>query len=160
MGLNSPLDYLSLTQVLESYWNLGAGILLLLVALWVIPRNTRAMAQMVEGLLSGSFLPQFQSQISRVIGKEKISERDVREVFDKESLQPQLSELSKREREILALMAQGKSNAGIAKTLYITEGSVEKHISNILLKLGLPVEEESHRRVLAVLKYLGIEKPT
>lgn len=160
MGLNSPLDYLSLTQVLESYWNLGAGILLLLVALWVIPRNTRAMAQMVEGLLSGSFLPQFQSQISRVIGKEKISERDVREVFDKESLQPQLSELSKREREILSLMAQGKSNAGIAKALYITEGSVEKHISSILLKLGLPVEEENHRRVLAVLKYLGIEKPT
>lgn len=160
MGLNSPLDYLSLTQVLESYWNLGAGILLLLVALWVIPRNTRAMAQMVEGLLSGSFLPQFQSQISRVIGKEKISERDVREVFDKESLQPQLSELSKREREILSLMAQGKSNAGIAKALYITEGSVEKHISSILLKLGLPVEEENHRRVLAALKYLGIEKPT
>ena len=126
----------------------------------VIPRNTRAMAQMVEGLLSGSFLPQFQSQISRVIGKEKISERDVREAFDKESLQPQLSELSKREREILSLMAQGKSNAGIAKALYITEGSVEKHISSILLKPGLPVEEENHRRVLAVLKYLGIEKPT
>lgn len=57
-------------------------------------------------------------------------------------------------------MAQGKSNAGIAKALYITEGSVEKHISSILLKLGLPVEEENHRRVLAVLKYLGIEKPT
>ena len=57
-------------------------------------------------------------------------------------------------------MAQGKSNAGIAKALYITEGSVEKHISNILLKLGLSVEVESHRRVLAVLKYLGIEKPS
>ncbi len=109
---------------------------------------------------SGSFLPQVQSQISKFVGKEKISERDVREAMDKESLQPQLSELSKREREILSLMAQGKSNAGIAKALYITEGSVEKHISNILLKLGLPVEEESHRRVLAVLKYLGIEKPS
>ena len=145
---------------LDSYWNLGAGILLVLVAFWVIPRNTRAMAQMVEGLLSGSFLPQIQNQISKFVGKEKISERDVREAMDKESLQPQLSELSKREREILALMAQGKSNAGIAKTLYITEGSVEKHISNILLKLGLPVEEESHRRVLAVLKYLGIERPS
>lgn len=145
---------------LESYWNLGVGILLVLVALWVIPRNTRAMARMVEGLLSGSFLPQVQNQISRFVGKEKISERDVREAMDKESLQPQLSELSKREREILSLMAQGKSNAGIAKALYITEGSVEKHISNILLKLGLSVEVESHRRVLAVLKYLGIEKPS
>ena len=145
---------------LESYWNLGAGILFVLLALWVIPRNTRAMAQMVEGLLSGSYLPQIQNQISRFIRKKQISERDVREAMDKESLQPQLSELSKREREILSLMAQGKSNAGIAKALYITEGSVEKHISNILLKLGLPVEEENHRRVLAVLKYLGIEKPS
>jgi len=145
---------------LESYWNLGAGILFVLLALWVIPRNTRAMAQMVEGLLSGSYLPQIQNQISRFIRKKQISERDVREAFDKESLQPQLSELSKRERGILSLMAQGKSNAGIAKALYITEGSVEKHISSILLKLGLPVEEENHRRVLAVLKYLGIEKPT
>lgn len=145
---------------LESYWNLGVGILLVLVALWVIPRNTRAMARMVEGLLSGSFLPQVQNQISRFVRKTKISERDVREAMDKESLQSQLSELSKREREILSLMAQGKSNAGIAKALYITEGSVEKHISNILLKLGLSVEVESHRRVLAVLKYLGIEKPS
>lgn len=145
---------------LESYWNLGVGILLVLVALWVIPRNTRAMARMVEGLLSGSFLPQVQNQISRFVRKTKISERDVREAMDKECLQPQLSELSKREREILSLMAQGKSNAGIAKALYITEGSVEKHISNILLKLGLSVEVESHRRVLAVLKYLGIEKPS
>ena len=85
-----------------------------------------------------------------------MSEREIREAMDKESLQPQLSELSKREREILALMAQGKSNSGIAKVLYITEGSVEKHISSILNKLDLAVEEENHRRVLAVLKYLGI----
>ena len=145
---------------LESYWNLGAGILFVLLALWVIPRNTRAMAKIVEGLLSGTFMPQIQNQISRFTGKRQISERDVREAMDKESLQPQISELSKREREILSLMAQGKSNSGIAKSLYITEGSVEKHISNILLKLGLTVEEENHRRVLAVLKYLGIEKPT
>ena len=87
---------------LESYWNLGAGILFVLLALWVIPRNTRAMAKIVEGLLSGTFMPQIQNQISKFVGKEKISERDVREAMDKESLQPQLSELSKREREILA----------------------------------------------------------
>lgn len=144
---------------LGSYWNLAAGFVLVLMALWIIPRKARALARIVEGLLSGTYLPQIQNQFARAVGNKKISERDVREAMDKESLQPQLSELSKREREILALMAQGKSNAGIAKTLYITEGSVEKHISNILLKLGLPVEEENHRRVLAVLKYLGIEKP-
>ena len=76
--------------------------------------------------------------------------------MDSELLQNQLADLSEREKEILALMAQGKSNAGIAKILYLAEGSVEKHISSILSKLGLPVEENSHRRVLAVLKYLGI----
>ena len=54
-------------------------------------------------------------------------------------------------------MAQGKSNSGIAKSLYITEGSVEKHISSILSKLELNAEADSHRRVLAVLKYLGID---
>jgi DNA-binding NarL/FixJ family response regulator len=55
-------------------------------------------------------------------------------------------------------MAEGKSNAGIAKSLYITEGSVEKHVSSILSKLGLTVEAENHRRVLAVLTYLGLNK--
>lgn len=156
-------DALSTTGLnwnLGSYWNLAAGFVFVLLALWIIPRNTRAMAQIVEGLLSGTYLPQIQNQLARLVRKKQISERDVREAMDKESLQPQISELSKREREILALMAQGRSNAGIAKALYITEGSVEKHISNILLKLGLPVEEENHRRVLAVLKYLGIEKPS
>jgi DNA-binding CsgD family transcriptional regulator len=144
---------------LGSYWNLAAGFILVLIVLWIIPRNARAMARLVEGLLSGTYLPTIQNQFARSFKNKQISERDVREAMDKESLQPQLSELSMREREILALMAQGKSNAGIAKALYITEGSVEKHISNILLKLGLPVEEENHRRVLAVLKYLGIDAP-
>jgi len=66
-----------------------------------------------------------------------------------------LQSLTAREREILALMAQGKSNFGIASTIFITEGSVEKHISNIMNKLGLATEETSHRRVLAVIRYLN-----
>jgi DNA-binding NarL/FixJ family response regulator len=73
-----------------------------------------------------------------------------------QELSKDLKELSNREREILALMAQGKTNAGIAKTLYITEGSVEKHISNILNKLGIDGGDDTHRRVAAVLKYLGL----
>jgi len=104
-------------------------------------------------------LPQFEIFLNKFKGRRQVSEREVREAMDKESLQPKLSELSNREREILALMAQGKSNAGIAKSLYITEGSVEKHISNILSKLELKAGDENHRRVLAVLTYLGI-KPT
>jgi len=141
----------------SSYWYLLLGAVAFVLAVWVIPRNARAMAQMTEGLLSGTYLPRIQLELSeRFASKKKVSEKDVREAMDQESLQGPLSELSRREREILALMAQGKSNSGIAKVLYLTEGSVEKHISNILSKLGLTVEENNHRRVLAVLKYLGI----
>jgi DNA-binding NarL/FixJ family response regulator len=65
-----------------------------------------------------------------------------------------LQQLSDREREVLALMAEGRSNAGIAHRLYITEGTVEKHIRSILARMRLPDTEEDHRRVLAVLAYL------
>ncbi|HEX5949684.1 MAG TPA: response regulator transcription factor [Actinomycetota bacterium] len=63
-------------------------------------------------------------------------------------------ELTPREREVLALMAEGMSNAGIAARLVVTEGAVEKHISSIFTKLGLQPTEQVHRRVLAVLTYL------
>lgn len=63
-------------------------------------------------------------------------------------------ELTPREREVLALMAEGMSNAGIASRLVVTEGAVEKHISSIFTKLGLQPTEQVHRRVLAVLTYL------
>jgi len=142
---------------LSSHWFLLAGVLLVALALWIIPRNARAMAGVTEGLLSGTYLPQVETKLKSVRGVKKVSERAIRDAMDKESLQPQLAELSSREREILALMAQGKSNAGIAKSLYITEGSVEKHVSNILSKLDLKIDGENHRRVLAVLKYLGID---
>jgi DNA-binding NarL/FixJ family response regulator len=65
-----------------------------------------------------------------------------------------LAELSPREREVLGLMAEGKTNAGIAKQLWVTEKTVETHVSSILGKLGLPVSPEAHRRVLAVVTYL------
>jgi DNA-binding NarL/FixJ family response regulator len=65
-----------------------------------------------------------------------------------------LSGLSPREREVLALMAEGRSNAAIAATLVISEGAVEKHVANIFTKLDLPVSQSDHRRVLAVLRFL------
>ena len=65
-----------------------------------------------------------------------------------------LAALSSREREVLALMAEGRSNAGIARRLWVTEGTVEKHVRSILAKLGLPETDEDHRRVLAVLAFL------
>jgi serine/threonine-protein kinase PknK len=65
-----------------------------------------------------------------------------------------LDVLSPREREVLALMAEGRSNSGIAQKLCVTEGTVEKHIGNILMKLRLPETDDMHRRVLAVLTFL------
>jgi DNA-binding NarL/FixJ family response regulator len=66
-----------------------------------------------------------------------------------------LSQLTSREREVLALMAEGRSNSAIAASLVVTQRAVEKHITSIFLKLGLPATDADHRRVLAVLRYLG-----
>jgi DNA-binding NarL/FixJ family response regulator len=65
-----------------------------------------------------------------------------------------LSVLSAREQEVLMLMAEGRSNAGIARRLWVTEGTVEKHVRSILTKLNLPETGDDHRRVRAVITYL------
>jgi DNA-binding NarL/FixJ family response regulator len=67
-----------------------------------------------------------------------------------------LAELSSREREVLALMAEGRSNSGIARLLWVTEGTVEKHVQSILRKLRLPGSADDHRRVLAVIRFLSV----
>jgi serine/threonine-protein kinase PknK len=65
-----------------------------------------------------------------------------------------LAVLSAREHEVIGLMAEGRSNAGIARRLWVTEGTVEKHVRSIMAKLELPETDEDHRRVLAVLRFL------
>jgi DNA-binding NarL/FixJ family response regulator len=67
-----------------------------------------------------------------------------------------LEDLTPREHEVLALMAEGHTNSAIAERLVVTGGAVEKHVHNVFLKLGLPPTEQQHRRVLAVLTYLGV----
>jgi DNA-binding NarL/FixJ family response regulator len=69
-----------------------------------------------------------------------------------------LVELTPREREVLALMAEGRSNAGIARRLWVTEGTVAKHVHSILAKLRLPEADDDHRRVLAVVMFLRGQK--
>ena len=78
----------------------------------------------------------------------------VQELFVRKQRGDPLSELSPRELEVLALMAEGRSNAGIAKQLWLAEGSVEKHVKSILGKLDIHATADDHRRVLAVVTYL------
>jgi DNA-binding NarL/FixJ family response regulator len=82
----------------------------------------------------------------------------VAQLFSRQSSGP-LEGLTPREVEVLGLMAEGRSNAGIAEALVLTVGAVEKHIANILMKLRLPPSESDHRRVLAVLAYLQDQEP-
>jgi DNA-binding NarL/FixJ family response regulator len=98
----------------------------------------------------------FLDTLERVIaGGSVVDPALVQELFEAQRRKDPLGVLSSREREVLQLMAEGRSNAGIAKKLWITEGTVEKHVSSILTKLGLPETEDDHRRVLAVVRFLG-----
>lgn len=99
---------------------------------------------------------EFLDTLERVIaGGSVVDPALVQELFAAQRREDPLGVLSSREREVLQLMAEGRSNAGIAKKLWITEGTVEKHVSSILTKLGLPETEDDHRRVLAVVRFLG-----
>jgi serine/threonine-protein kinase PknK len=78
----------------------------------------------------------------------------VKELLDTQRRHDPLAVLSEREQEVLALMAEGRSNGGIARTLWVTETTVQKHVQHILTKLQLPPSSDDHRRVLAVLTWL------
>jgi DNA-binding NarL/FixJ family response regulator len=80
----------------------------------------------------------------------------VQELIQAQRRNDPLAGLSPREREVLALMAEGRSNAGIGRRLWVSEGTVEKHVRSILAKLNLPEAEDDHRRVLAVVTYLEV----
>jgi DNA-binding NarL/FixJ family response regulator len=81
----------------------------------------------------------------------------VRDLVSAHRSQDRLSDLTPREHEVLGLMAEGRSNAGIARLLVVTEATIEKHVHSILAKLRLSETEEDHRRVLAVIAFLGAQ---
>lgn len=99
---------------------------------------------------------EFLETLDRIVaGGSVVDPALVQELMNAQRREDPLGVLSSREREVLASMAEGRSNAGIARQLWITEGTVEKHVSSILMKLGLPETEDDHRRVLAVVRFLG-----
>jgi DNA-binding NarL/FixJ family response regulator len=98
---------------------------------------------------------EFLETLDRIVaGGSVVDPALVQELVNTRRTEDPLEGLSPREREVLALMAEGRSNAGIARRLWVTEGTVEKHIHSILAKLRLPETGDDHRRVLAALTYL------
>ena len=98
---------------------------------------------------------EFIDTVRRVIvGGSAVDPVLVQELIAARRVSDPLEEITAREREVLALMAEGLSNSGIAQRLWVTEGTVEKHVHSILSKLGLLESGDTHRRVLAVLTYL------
>jgi serine/threonine-protein kinase PknK len=97
----------------------------------------------------------FVETLERIVkGASVVDPELVQELIAARRVNDPLEDLSPREREVLALMAEGRSNAGIARQLWVTEGTVEKHVHSILQKLRLIEADDDHRRVLAVITYL------
>ena len=100
-------------------------------------------------------IDEFIETLERIVnGGSAIDPVLVQELISAQRRDDPLDEITAREREVLALMAEGRSNAGIAKELWVTEGTVEKHVHSILGKLRLSETSDDHRRVLAVLTFL------
>lgn len=97
----------------------------------------------------------FVQTLDRIVkGASVVDPALVHELVAARRVNDPLDQITAREREVLALMAEGRSNAGIARALVVTEGTVEKHVHSILSKLNLPETGDDHRRVLAVLTFL------
>jgi DNA-binding NarL/FixJ family response regulator len=127
--------------------------------------ETRYAAQLLEGGAAGmgyllkdrvADVAEFADALARIAaGGTALDPEMVGQLLGASRQRRGLDALTPREREVLALMAEGRSNAGIAAALVVTGGVVEKHVASIFGKLGLPPSEGDNRRVLAVLRYLG-----
>jgi DNA-binding NarL/FixJ family response regulator len=122
-----------------------------------------AMDLLASGKRSGYLLKsrvtdvdEFIGTLERIVrGGSVVDPALVQELVAARRVDDPLDVLTTREQEVLALMAEGRSNAGVAKELWVTEGTVEKHVHGILMKLRLPETDSDHRRVLAVLTFLA-----
>ena len=127
--------------------------------------ETSYSAQLLEGGAAGvgyllkdrvANVAEFSAALQRVAdGGTALDPEVVSQLFRASRRRGGLSTLTPRERQVLALMAEGRSNAGIAAELVVSGGAVEKHVASIFTKLGLPPDESDNRRVLAVLRHLG-----
>jgi serine/threonine-protein kinase PknK len=100
-------------------------------------------------------LDEFLDAVERVSrGGSVVDPELVRELVTARAVGDPLEELTPREREVLALVAEGRSNGGVARRLWITEGTVERHVHSIMIKLALPESNDDHRRVLAAIRFL------
>jgi DNA-binding NarL/FixJ family response regulator len=121
-----------------------------------------AMELLASGERSGYLLKrrvtakdQFVDTLQRIVdGGSVVDPTLIGELLGARRANDPLEELTPREREVLALMAEGRSNGGIARQLWVSERTVEKHVQSILAKLGLPDTMDDHRRVLAVVTFL------
>ena len=121
-----------------------------------------ATALLASGQRSGYLLKsrvtdvtEFVDTLQRILnGAAVVDPGLIRELFAARRVHDPLDALSPREREVLALMAEGRSNAGIARQIWVTEGTVEKHVRSILMKLDVSETADDHRRVLAVVTFL------
>jgi DNA-binding NarL/FixJ family response regulator len=121
-----------------------------------------AMTLLATGSRSGYLLKsrvtdidEFLDTLDRVCrGGSVVDPSLVQQLFAAQRVNDPLEPLTPREREVLALMAEGRSNAGISRRLWVTEGTVENHVHNLMAKLRLPETDDNHRRVLAVITFL------
>jgi DNA-binding NarL/FixJ family response regulator len=122
----------------------------------------QAMTLLANGSRSGYLLKsrvtdidEFLDTLERVCrGGSVVDPSLVQQLIAAQRVDDPLEPLTPREREVLALMAEGRSNAGISRRLWVTEGTVENHVHNIMAKLRLPETDDNHRRVLAVITFL------
>jgi DNA-binding NarL/FixJ family response regulator len=144
-------------QIRERYPQVGVLVLSQYVepgyAMELLSDSSEGVGYLLKDRVSD--IEEFASAVRRVAqGGSALDPAVVSQLVGRRRRDDPLAELTGREREVLELMAEGRSNTGIAERLVVTERAVEKHVTSIFQKLGLPQASEDHRRVLAVLTYL------